>query len=156
MELQVNHRRYSVDADSDRSLLSVLREELELTGAKYGCGEGQCGACTVSLDGVNVRACITPVSEAVGKHVVTVEGLASGGHPLPIQEAFLEADALQCGYCTSGMVMAATELLSKNPHPSRPEIIRGMQGHICRCGAYPRIVHAVEIAASRHAEAPHA
>jgi aerobic-type carbon monoxide dehydrogenase small subunit (CoxS/CutS family) len=156
MELHVNQRRYTVDSDQDRSLLSVLREELELTGPKYGCGEGQCGACTVSLDGVNVHACVTPVSAAVGKHVLSVEGLASSGHLVPVQEAFLEAEALQCGYCTSGMVMAAVELLSKNPQPSRPEIIKAMQGHICRCGAYPRIVHAVEIAASRHAEAPHA
>jgi aerobic-type carbon monoxide dehydrogenase small subunit (CoxS/CutS family) len=156
MELHVNHRRYSVDTERDRSLLSVLREELELTGPKYGCGEGQCGACTVSLDGVNVHSCVTPVGDAAGKHVLTVEGLVSDGHLLAVQEAFLEADALQCGYCTSGMVMGAVELLSKNPHPSRPEIIHAVQGHICRCGAYPRIVHAVEIAASRHTEAPHA
>lgn len=155
MELRVNNTRHTIDTDPERSLLSVLREELQLTGAKYGCGEGQCGACTVSLDGVNVRSCITPVSAAAGKHVATVEGLAAGARIHPVQQAFLEADALQCGYCTSGMVMAATELLRRNPHPSRPEIVKAMQGHICRCGAYARIVHAVEIAAARPAEAHH-
>ena len=157
MELHVNNRRYTVDADPERSLLSVLREELNLTGAKYGCGEGQCGACTVSLDGANIRSCITPVSAARGKHILTVEGLVSGNKLHPVQEAFLEADALQCGYCTSGMVMAGVELLSKDPHPDRAQIVKAMQGHICRCGAYPRIVHALEIAGGHHsAEVSHA
>jgi aerobic-type carbon monoxide dehydrogenase small subunit (CoxS/CutS family) len=128
-------------------LLSVLRDDLDLTGSKYGCGEGRCGACTVLLDGRPTRSCTTPVSATVGKQVRTIEGLARGDQLHPIQEAFLRADALQCGYCTSGMIMSALALLTREPRPSRDEIVRSMGGNICRCCAYPRIVTAIEDAA---------
>ena len=136
-------------AGPDRSLLSVLRDELDLTGAKYGCGEGQCGACTVLLDGSPVRSCITRVSDAAGKRITTIEGLEREGCLHPLQEAFLETGALQCGYCTPGMIMSGVSLLGKNAAPTEAEIIHGMQGHICRCGTYPRIVAAVRLAARR-------
>jgi len=136
-------------AGPDRSLLSVLRDELDLTGAKYGCGEGQCGACTVLLDGSPVRSCITRVSEAAGKRIATIEGLEREGRLHPLQEAFLETGAMQCGYCTPGMIMSGVSLLGKNAAPTEAEIIHGMQGHICRCGTYPRIVAAVRLAARR-------
>jgi nicotinate dehydrogenase subunit A len=147
-ELHVNGERRGIDADPDRSLLSVLRDDLGLTGAKYGCGEGQCGSCTVLLDGQRVRSCVTRVSAAAGKSVRTVEGLADGDRLHPVQLAMLEADALQCGYCTPGMVMTAVALLEANPEPTRDEIVRGMNGNICRCGTYQRIVTAVEKAAA--------
>ncbi|HET6573534.1 MAG TPA: (2Fe-2S)-binding protein [Fimbriiglobus sp.] len=146
-ELHVNGGRKAVEADPDRSLLSVLRDDLGLTGAKYGCGEGQCGACTVILDGHRVRSCVTKVSAADGKPVRTIEGLADGDKLHPLQEAFLEAGALQCGYCTPGMILSALTLLEENPTPTRDEIARGMNGTICRCGTYQRIVTAVEKAA---------
>lgn len=146
-ELHVNGGRKAVEADPDRSLLSVLRDDLGLTGAKYGCGEGQCGACTVILDGRRVRSCVTKVEAANGKPVRTIEGVAEGDKLHPLQEAFLEAGALQCGYCTPGMILSALTLLEENPNPSRDEIARGMNGTICRCGAYQRIVTAVEKAA---------
>jgi len=136
-------------AGPDRSLLSVLRDELDLTGAKYGCGEGQCGACTVLLDGSPVRSCITRVSEAAGKRITTIEGLEREGRLHPLQEAFLETGAMQCGYCTPGMIMSGVSLLGKNAAPTEAEIIHGMQGNICRCGTYPRIVAAVRLAARR-------
>jgi len=136
-------------AGPDRSLLSVLRDELDLTGAKYGCGEGQCGACTVLLDGSPVRSCITRMSEAAGKRITTIEGLEREGRLHPLQEAFLETGAMQCGYCTPGMIMSGVSLLGKNAAPTEAEIIHGMQGHICRCGTYPRIVAAVRLAARR-------
>jgi aerobic-type carbon monoxide dehydrogenase small subunit (CoxS/CutS family) len=146
-ELHVNGGRKVVEADPDRSLLSVLRDDLGLTGAKYGCGEGQCGACTVILDGRRVRSCVTKVAAADGKPVRTIEGLAHGDKLHPLQEAFLEAGALQCGYCTPGMILSALTLLEENPTPTRDEIARGMNGTICRCGAYQRIITAVEQAA---------
>ena len=136
-----------MNASPGRSLLSVLRDDLDLTGAKYGCGEGQCGACTVLLDGDAVRSCITPVSAAEGKRIATIEGLAHNGELHPLQEAFLEADAMQCGYCTAGMIMSGVSLLARNSSPTESEIVHGMQGNICRCGTYPRIVAAVELAA---------
>ena len=145
-QLSVNGARRSIDADSERSLLSVLRDDLELTGAKYGCGEGQCGACTVLLDGQPVRSCITRVSAAAGKQITTIEGIH---HPL--QEAFLEAGAMQCGYCTSGMIVSGVALLTKTPNPSRDEIVRHMNGNICRCGTYLRIIAAIQKAAKSHA-----
>ena len=147
LELLVNGKTHQVDAEASTSLLSVLRNKLNLTGAKYGCGEGQCGACTVLMDGRAVRSCITPVRAAVGKKITTVEGLAQNGKLHPVQEGFLKADALQCGYCTPGMVMSAVSLLAKDPNPTEEAIKRGLEGNVCRCGTYPRIVAAVRMAA---------
>ena len=146
-ELNVNRSRHPVDADDSRSLLNVLREDLGLTGSKYGCGEGQCGACTVLLDGRAVRSCITPVSAAAGKQITTIEGLEKDGRLHPVQEAFVEEDAMQCGYCTPGMVMSAVALLERQAAPGEGEIRHAMQGNICRCGAYSRILCAVRRAA---------
>ncbi|HLN27782.1 MAG TPA: (2Fe-2S)-binding protein [Gemmataceae bacterium] len=146
-ELHVNGLKHAVDADAERSLLSVLRDDLGLTGSKYGCGEGQCGACTVLIDGLPARSCITKMAATQGKQVRTIEGLAQGDKLHPVQEAFLEMGAMQCGYCTSGMIMSASALLSNQPQPDRDEIIRFMGGNICRCGTYPRIVSAIERAA---------
>jgi aerobic-type carbon monoxide dehydrogenase small subunit (CoxS/CutS family) len=147
-ELHVNGAPRAVAADEERSLLSVLRDDLEFTGAKYGCGEGRCGACTVLVDGRPVRSCTTRVGDARGKPVRTVEGLAHDGRLHPLQQAFLEADALQCGYCTSGMIMSAVGLLARDAAPSREDIVRFMSGNVCRCGTYPRIVTAIERAAA--------
>jgi aerobic-type carbon monoxide dehydrogenase small subunit (CoxS/CutS family) len=146
-ELHVNGNKLRVDANADRSLLSILRDDLDLTGSKYGCGEGQCGACTVLIDGVATRSCITSVASAAGKKITTIEALERNGRLHPLQEAFLEADALQCGYCTPGMIMSGVALLSKNPNPNEQEIIRSMEGNVCRCGTYPRIVTAIRKAA---------
>lgn len=146
-KLNVNGRSYAVDAEAEASLLCVLREQLDLTGSKYGCGEGQCGACTVLIDGNPRRSCITPVSAVGRKQVTTIEGLADGERLHPLQEAFLEEGALQCGYCTSGMLMTGVALLRANRNPSEKEIIEFMQGNICRCCVYPRIVAAVRRAA---------
>jgi len=146
-ELHVNGTKRRVNAGGERSLLSVLRDDLDLNGAKYGCGEGQCGACTVLLDGQAVRSCITRVSAAEGKRIITIEGLERDGELHPLQEAFLETGAMQCGYCTAGMIMSGVSLLAQNTSPSEGEIAHGMQGNICRCGTYPRIVAAVRIAA---------
>jgi aerobic-type carbon monoxide dehydrogenase small subunit (CoxS/CutS family) len=143
----VNGKKYAFTSEPDVPLLFVLRDEIGLTGTKYGCGEGQCGACTVILNGVARRSCLTPVSEAVGKSITTIEGLERNGNLHPVQAAFIEADAFQCAYCTSGMIMSSVALLEKNPNPSDAEIVAGLQGNICRCGAHPRIVDAVRIAA---------
>ena len=142
--LNVNGRKLAVDVDATVSLLSVLRNDLDLTGSKYGCGEGQCGACTVLVDGVATRSCITQVGRAAGKQIVTIEGLEKDGKLRPLQEAFIKADALQCAFCTSGMMMSATALLARNSKPSREEIITGMNGNICRCGTYQRIIEAIQ------------
>ncbi len=147
-ELNVNRRTLQVDADAERSLLSVLRDDLELTGAKYGCGEGQCGACTVLVDGTPTHSCITPVGKVAQKQITTIEGLEQDGRLHPLQHAFLEIGAMQCAYCTSGMIMAGVALLKRNPNPSQPEIVRAMEGNICRCGTYPRILAAIKRAAS--------
>jgi len=147
MELRVNGKRYRIDTDPERSLLSVLRDDLDLTGSKYGCGEGQCGACTVLVDGKATRSCITPVAIAAGKQITTIEGLEKNGRLHPLQEAFLEVGAMQCGYCTPGMIMSGVALLSKNPDPSDQEIVRFMEGNICRCGTYQRIIAAIHRAA---------
>ena len=136
-----------MSTDSDRTLLSVLRDDLDLTGTKYGCGEGQCAACTVLVDGQPVHSCITKVGTVGGKHITTIEGLERGGKLHPVQEAFLEADALQCGYCTPGMILGVVALLERNPHPKDTEIASALNGHICRCGTYPRIIRAVHAAA---------
>lgn len=146
-KIRVNGSTHSIHADSERTLLSVLRDDLDLTGTKYGCGEGQCGACTVLIEGKPTRSCLTPVGTVGERAVVTIEGLEKAGKLHPVQEAFLEADALQCGYCTSGMILAAVSLLQKNPNPTEPEIVRAMRGNICRCGTYLRIVRAVHKAA---------
>jgi isoquinoline 1-oxidoreductase subunit alpha len=146
-ELDVNGARRRIDADGERSLLSVLRDDLNLTGSKYGCGEGRCGACTVLIDGRPARSCTTPVSAATGKQIRTIEGLAQADSLHPVQAAFLKADALQCGYCTSGMIMSAVALLDNEPQPSREDIVRFMGGNICRCGTYPRIIAAIQEAA---------
>ena len=144
--LNVNGNRRTVDVDASVSLLSVLRDDLDLTGTKYGCGEGRCGACTVLLDGQVTRSCVTQVSRAAGKQITTIEGLEKDGKLHPLQEAFIKADAMQCAFCTSGMIMAATALLDKNARPSRDEIVSGMNRNICRCGAYQRIIEAIQIA----------
>src|SRR5581483_12206543 len=146
-ELLVNGTRRRVDADAERSLLSVLRDDLELTGCKYGCGEGRCGACTVLLDGKPVRSCTTRVGAAEGKPIRTVEGLAEGDKLHPLQQAFLDHGAMQCGYCTTGMIMSALGLLTEGPNASREDIVRSMNGNICRCGTYARCVLAIEQAA---------
>jgi aerobic-type carbon monoxide dehydrogenase small subunit (CoxS/CutS family) len=148
-DLRINGRRIRVDADSERSLLSVLRDDLDLTGAKYGCGEGQCGACTVLVDGKAVRSCVLAVGAVEGKSIRTIEGLAVNGKLHPVQEAFLEAEAMQCGYCTPGMVMSAVALLESNRKPTRDAIVQAMNGNMCRCGTYGRIVTAIEAAAGR-------
>ena len=144
IQLDVNGRRHAVDVDPARTLLSVLRDELALTGTKYGCGEGQCGACTVLLDGQAVHACVTPVSSAAGAPVTTIEGLEREGRLHPLQQAFVDEGALQCGYCTPGMIMAGVALLHDKPSPTADEIGRAMEGNVCRCGTYPRIVAAIQ------------
>ena len=149
--INVNGKQVRV-TPSDEPLLWVLREKLQLTGTKYGCGEGQCGACTVLLDGKPVRSCITPVSAAVGKPVITIEGLEKNGVLHSMQQAFLKAEAFQCGYCTSGMILSAMALLKSKSNPSDDEIVHAMNGNICRCGTYPRIVAAVRLASQVRTE----
>lgn len=144
IELHVNGTKRRVEAEAESRLLGVLREELGLTGTKYGCGEGQCGACTVLVNKQAVRSCLLPVSAAAGKQITTIEGLQRDGQLHPLQEAFIEAGAMQCGYCIPGMIMSGVGLLEKKPHPSEQEIIRAMEGNVCRCGTYPRIVAAIQ------------
>ena len=153
IELKVNGSAHRIEAEPERSLLSVLRDELNLTGSKYGCGEGQCGACTVLLDQAAARSCITPVRAAAGREITTIEGLERDGRLHPLQQAFLDTEAMQCGYCTSGMIVSGAALLRKNANPSKEEIVRAMQGNVCRCGTYPRIVIAVQRAAGQLREA---
>lgn len=148
MELLVNDKKHAVEAHAGESLLSVLRDRLDLTGSKYGCGEGSCGACTVLVNGTAVRSCIFPASSAIGKEITTIEGLAKNGSLHPVQQAFMKVDVFQCAYCAPGMVMSAVSLLEKHPKPSRQDIVRAMQGNICRCGTYPRVVKAIEEAAN--------
>jgi aerobic-type carbon monoxide dehydrogenase small subunit (CoxS/CutS family) len=148
INLLINGQTVRVDAQPNETLLAVLREQLDLTGSKYGCGEGQCGACTVLIDGKAHRSCITPVSSVANKSVTTIEGLARGQHLHPVQQAFLDEDAMQCAYCTSGMIMSAVALLNNKRNPSDEEILQFMQGNICRCGTYPRIVSAIRKAAA--------
>ncbi|HYI94605.1 MAG TPA: (2Fe-2S)-binding protein [Bryobacteraceae bacterium] len=142
-KLNINGKDVRIDAAADRPLLYVLREDLDLTGSKYGCGEGQCGACTVLADNLAIRSCITPVDSVANKRIVTVEGLERKGKLHPVQQAFLEAGAFQCGFCTPGMIIAAVGLLAKNANPSDNQIRQALNGNICRCGTYPRIVTAV-------------
>jgi aerobic-type carbon monoxide dehydrogenase small subunit (CoxS/CutS family) len=148
IHLAINSKSYTVDVDPQTSLLTVLREHLDLTGSKYGCGEGQCGACTVLIDGKAQRSCVTRVGSVGARSVTTIEGLAKRDELHPVQQAFLEMGALQCGYCTSGMIMSAVALLQRNPSPKQKEIIDFMDGNVCRCGTYPRIVTAIQKAAS--------
>ncbi len=152
LTLHVNGTARAVEADPEQSLLSVLRDGLDLTGSHYGCGEGQCGACTVLINGEPTRSCITPVGTVASKPVVTIEGLEIGDKLHPVQQAFLDCDALQCGYCTSGMIMSAVGLLRKNPAPTEQDIIKGMNGNVCRCGTYRRIVRAVHAASQSQAQ----
>jgi len=147
--LRVNGTDREIDAEPGDSLLSVLRYDFGLTGSRFGCGDGQCGACTVLLDGVGARSCVTRVGTVKAKAVTTIEALATGGRLHPVQQAFLEVEAFQCGYCTSGMIMAAVGLLKTNPNPSESDIARLMDRSVCRCGTYPRIVKAVRLAAQR-------
>jgi nicotinate dehydrogenase subunit A len=147
--LRVNGRNREVDAEPGDSLLSILRDDFGLTGSRFGCGEGQCGACTVLLDGAGARSCVTRIGSVGAKAVTTIEALADGDRLHPVQQAFLEVEAFQCGYCTPGMVMAAVGLLKTNPNPSESDIVRLMDRSVCRCGTYPRIVQAVRLAASR-------
>lgn len=147
LHLAVNGRSYDVETEPQVSLLAVLRDRLDLTGSKYGCGEGQCGACTVLVDGKAVRSCITKVGSVAGKQITTIEGLARGEQLHPVQQAFLAEEALQCGYCTPGMIMSAVGLLSANSHPSEGDVLTAMEGNICRCGTYPRILKAIQRAA---------
>lgn len=148
MELLINGKKYNVEPYSGESLLSVLRDSLDLTGAKYGCGEGSCGACTVLMDGKAVRSCILPADSAAGKAIRTIEGLEKNGTLHPVQKAFLKVDVFQCAYCAPGMIMSAVSLLEKNPKPSEQEVVQAMQGNVCRCGTYPRVIKAIQEAAN--------
>ncbi|HSL23929.1 MAG TPA: (2Fe-2S)-binding protein [Vicinamibacterales bacterium] len=147
--LRINGRDHRVEGEPGDNLLSILRYELGLTGSKYGCGEGQCGACTVLVDGEAARSCVTRLGAVAGKAITTIEGLDSGDRLHPVQEAFLEAEAFQCGYCTPGMVMATVAMLRTNPDPSEQDIARILDRNVCRCGTYTRIVRAVKLAAGR-------
>jgi aerobic-type carbon monoxide dehydrogenase small subunit (CoxS/CutS family) len=149
VKLTVNGQEATITTDPKRSLLDVLREDLGLTGAKYGCGEGRCGSCSVLIDGRRVLSCVTPVVGADKMAIVTIEGLAKGDALHPVQEAFLEEGAVQCGYCTGGMILAAVALLEENAGPTDREIVEGMNGNLCRCNGYPKIVSAVRRAVEK-------
>jgi aerobic-type carbon monoxide dehydrogenase small subunit (CoxS/CutS family) len=147
-KLTVNGTARRVTSAGERPLLFVLRDELDLTGAKYGCGAGQCGACTVLVDGKAMRSCVTPLEQAGAASITTIEGMERKGQLHPLQQAFLDEEAMQCGYCTPGMIMAAAGLLAGNQDPSEAEVRRALAGNVCRCGTYPRIVAAVRRAAA--------
>jgi aerobic-type carbon monoxide dehydrogenase small subunit (CoxS/CutS family) len=147
VELKVNGVARRLEVEPEQTLLGALRDQLGLTGTKYGCGEGQCGACTVLVNGRATRSCQARVASAAGGEVTTIEGLAASGELHPVQEAFIAAGAMQCGYCTPGMILGAVALLARRPSPTEQEIGEGLEGHICRCGTYPRIVRAVGQAA---------
>jgi isoquinoline 1-oxidoreductase subunit alpha len=146
--LQVNGTEHRLQIDPERTLLSVLRDDLDLTGTKYGCGEAQCGACTVLIDSSPARSCVTRAVQVEGKKITTIESLEKNGRLHPLQDAFLNADAMQCAYCTSGMILSAVGLLTENPNPSREQIIEYMEGNVCRCGTYARIIRAIQTAAA--------
>src|SRR5262245_6637708 len=146
-QLRINGRQIDVDAEENRFLLELLRDDLGLTGAKYGCGEGRCGACTVLVDGAPVRSCVTALRTVATREITTIEGLGRDGKLHPVQQAFLESGAMQCGYCTCGMIMSAVGLLRKNLDPTHDDLIEQMNGNICRCGTYPRIISAIASAA---------
>ena len=147
MVLNVNGVKREVNVDPDVALLTVLRDHLDLTGSKYGCGEGACGACTVLINDNPTRSCITPVGNTTNKEIITIEGLEKNGTLHPVQEAFLKTDAFQCSYCASGMIMSVTALLKKNNDPTEEAIIKAMNGNVCRCGTYPYILKAIKLAA---------
>ncbi len=152
-QLQINGAHVDLSADQDAHLLEVLRDDLGLTGAKYGCGEGRCGACTVLVDGEPVRSCVTKLGAVAASAITTIEGLEQDGKLHPLQQAFLDQGAMQCGYCTCGMIMSGVALLRKNPNPTPVEVIEFMNGNICRCGTYPRIMAALSEAAKAIKEA---
>jgi aerobic-type carbon monoxide dehydrogenase small subunit (CoxS/CutS family) len=152
-KLRINGSQVDVEAEEERSLLDLLREDLGLTGAKYGCGEGRCGACTVLVDGAPVRSCVTTLRAVASGEIITIEGLEKDGRLHPLQQACLDSGAMQCGYCTCGMIMSGVALLTKNPNPTREEIVEHMNGNICRCGVYPRILAAISNAAGALKEA---
>jgi aerobic-type carbon monoxide dehydrogenase small subunit (CoxS/CutS family) len=152
IELEINGKRYPVHYSPDTPLLYVLRDELGLTGTKYGCGEGMCGACTVLIGGTARRSCQIPVSAATGKPITTIEGLEKNGALHPVQQAFLDEGAFQCAYCTSGMIMSSVSLLQANHNPTQEQIVQSMQGNLCRCGTHPRILAALRKAASKMQE----
>ena len=147
-KLRLNGLDREVESEPERSLLIVLRNELDLTGTKYGCGEGQCGACTVLVDGQPQRSCGLTVADVAGRSVTTIEGLAPAGQLHPVQQAFLELDSFQCGYCSPGMILTAAALLERDAAPTRETIIKAMNGNLCRCGTYPRIIAAIQRAAA--------
>ncbi len=146
----VNGKRKTVTTDAARPLLDVLREDLHLTGTKYGCGEGHCGACTVLMDGKKILSCVTPAAQADKKTITTIEGLSKGNSLHPVQQAFLAEGAMQCGYCTSGMIMAAVAFLEETPNPTDEEIATEMNVNLCRCNGYPKILKAVRLAAKKY------
>ncbi len=147
MDLTVNNKKVTVEIDRDDNLLYVLREKLDLTGSKYGCGEGACGACTVIVDGTPMKSCVIPASSMNAKKITTIEGLERNGKLHRVQQAFLDVDVFHCSFCASGMIMAAVSLLEKTPKPNDEQINDFMQGNICRCGTYPRVVKAIKLAA---------
>ena len=149
--LNVNGKSYKVNTPEEETLLSVLRNRLNLTGTKYGCGEGQCGACTVLMDGAATRSCSIPAAAAAGAKITTIEGLEINGKLTIVQQAFLDEGAFQCGYCTSGMIMSTTDLLRDNKTPNDQQILGAMNGNVCRCGTYPRILEAIKRAAGQTA-----
>lgn len=146
VKFELNGKQVEANPEQNETLLWALRTQFNLTGTKYGCGEGYCGSCTVLIDGEPSRSCVTSLEDVEGAKVVTIEGLADGEKLHPVQQAFVENDALQCGYCTPGMILNAVSLLKKNPEPTRKEIINGMDGNLCRCGAHTRIIMAIESA----------
>ena len=150
--LIVNGTQRTVVTDPQRPLLDVLREDMHITGAKYGCGEGRCGACTVLMDGKRILSCVTPAAKADKKKITTIEGLADGDTLHPVQQAFLDEGAIQCGYCTPGMILSAVALLKNNPQPTDEQIAEWMNGNICRCNGYPKILKAIRRAAAQIAE----
>jgi aerobic-type carbon monoxide dehydrogenase small subunit (CoxS/CutS family) len=152
IELEINGKRYSVKYPPETPLLSVLRDEFGLTGTKYGCGEGICGSCTVLIAGTARRACQISVSDVASRPITTIEGLEKNGTLHPVQQAFLDAGAFQCAFCTSGMIMSSVSLLQSNPNPSKEQIVQVLQGNICRCGTHPRIIEAVQKAAGKNQE----
>jgi nicotinate dehydrogenase subunit A len=152
--LRINGRTHDVDGQPDDDLLSVLRHDVGLTGSKYGCGEGHCGACTVLIDGQAARSCVISLASAAGKPITTIEGIAAGERLHPVQQAFIENEAFQCGYCTPGMVVATIALLKATPNPSEQDIARVLDRNVCRCGTFPRIVKAIRLAADRMRSTP--